>query len=70
MATKSKAEAETETAGAVITVRIPGATNARLGALAAKYPLTKHAIARIALDRGLDAIEADPKWFEKAGKAR
>lgn len=41
---------------------------ARLEKLAEKYPLTKHAIARIALERGLDAIEKDPKWFEKAGK--
>jgi hypothetical protein len=41
---------------------------ARLEKLTAKYPLTKHAIARIALDRGLDAIESDPKWFEKAKK--
>jgi len=34
----------------------------------AKYPLTRHAIAKIALARGLDTIESDPKWFEKAGK--
>jgi len=41
---------------------------ARLEKLAAKYPLTKHAIAKIALARGLDAIEADPQWFENAKK--
>lgn len=40
----------------------------RLERLVSKYPITKHALARIALERGLDAIESDPKWFEKAGK--
>ncbi len=60
----------TATPGPMLSVRLTAGTDARLAALAAKYPLTKHGIARIALERGLDAIDADPKWFEKAGKAR
>ena len=52
-----------------INLRMAEEDAARLEKLAAKYPLTKHAIAKIALDRGLDAIEADPKWFEKARKS-
>lgn len=43
--------------------------DARLDAFVAKYPmLKKHGIALIALERGLAAIESDPKWFEKVGK--
>lgn len=53
----------------VLNLRASGEITARLNALVAKYPLlTKHAIAKVALARGLDAIENDPKWFEKAGK--
>ena len=56
--------------GAVINVRTTVDISDRLDALVAKYPLTKHAIARIVLERGLDAIEADPQWFEKAGPVK
>lgn len=42
---------------------------ARLDALVTKYPmLTRHKLALVALERGLAAIENDPKWFEKVGK--
>lgn len=40
-------------------------------AIVAKYPmLTRHGLALIALERGLAAIETDPKWFEKVGKSK
>jgi hypothetical protein len=32
--------------------------------------LTRHGLALIALERGLAAIETDPKWFEKVGKSK
>lgn len=56
------------TTGNALNIRGSDELTARLEKLVAKYPLTKHAIARIALERGLDAIESDPRWFEKAGK--
>ena len=60
----------TVTEPSVLNLRASGELTARLNALVAKYPLTKHAIAKIALARGLDAIEADPRWFERAGAAK
>mgnify|MGYP001270386242 CR=1 FL=1 len=56
--------------GNALNIRATEDLTLRLEKLAAKYPLTKHAIAKIALGRGLDAIESDPKWFEKAGKEK
>jgi predicted transcriptional regulator len=58
------------TSGTALNIRASEELTERLDKLAAKYPLTKHAIAKIALGRGLDAIESDPRWFEKAGKAK
>lgn len=43
----------------------------RLDAIVARYPMmTRHGLALIALERGLAAIEIDPKWFEKVGKSK
>ena len=54
--------------GYVLSIRTSVESSARLDALVAKYPLlNKHAIARVALKYGLDAIEKDSKWFEKSG---
>ena len=40
------------------------------GALVSQHESTLRALREeIALGRGLDAIESDPRWFEKAGKA-
>lgn len=55
--------------GAIMNIRTTLESSERLDALVVKYPLlSKHAIARVAIERGLDAIENDPKWFEKAGR--
>ena len=52
-----------------MSIRSSDELEARLDALVAKYPMLKrHGIALIALERGLTAIENDPKWFEKVGK--
>lgn len=45
-------------------------TKTRTSSVRASEGLTKHAIAKIALGLGLDAIETDPRWFEKARKAK
>lgn len=51
----------------VLNLRVTPEAAVRLDRLSAKYPvLTRHAIARVALERGLEALEADPRWFEKA----
>ena len=50
-----------------LNLRISERQQQRLDALVRKYPiLAKHAVALVALTRGLDAIENDPAWFEKA----
>jgi len=52
-----------------LSLRSSDELEARLDALVAKYPmLTRHKLALIALERGLAAIEGDPRWFEKVGK--
>ena len=52
-----------------LNLRATATQHAQLETLTAKYPmLTKHAIAKAALDLGLRAIASDPKWMEKAGK--
>lgn len=44
--------------------------DARLDAFVAKYPLlSKHRLTLVALERGLDAMDKDQRWFEKAAKA-
>ncbi len=56
-------------AGSVLNIRTTVESSARLDALVIRYPLlSKHAIARVAMEKGLDVIESDPHWFEKAGK--
>ena len=60
-----------EVRGVVLSLRVPDPLSERLDAMVTKYPmLNRHAIARVALERGLDAIEADPRWFEKAGRGK
>lgn len=55
---------ENEAKGSVVNIRVQSDVSARLDALVAKYPLlTKHAIARAALEKGLTIIEQDPSWF-------
>jgi hypothetical protein len=52
-----------------LSLRSSDELESRLDAIVAKYPmLTRHGLALIALQRGLAAIEGDPKWFEKVGK--
>lgn len=54
-----------------LSLRSSDQLEARLDAVVAKYPmLTRHGLALIALERGLSAIETDPKWFEKVGKTK
>lgn len=54
-----------------MSLRSSESLESRLDAIVAKYPmLTRHGLALIALERGLAAIEGDPKWFEKVGKSK
>lgn len=56
---------------AVVNIRVTEELSKRLDALVAKYPmLNRHALARAALGFGLDTMERDAKWFEKAPKAK
>jgi hypothetical protein len=59
----------TKSAAKPITLRAPADLIARLEAYAAKYPLlSQHRLALLALSRGLDAMDGDPRWFEKVAK--
>jgi hypothetical protein len=52
-----------------ITLRAPADLIVRLEGYATKYPLlSQHRIALLALSRGLDAMDGDPRWFEKVAK--
>jgi hypothetical protein len=52
-----------------ITLCAPASIVARIEAYAAKYPLlSQHRLALLALSRGLDAMDGDPRWFEKTAK--
>lgn len=52
-----------------ITLRAPTDIIARLEAYATKYPLlSQHRLALLALSRGLDAMDGDPRWFENVAK--
>ncbi len=54
-----------------VTLRVPIGVVARMEAYAAKYPLlSQHRLALVALERGLDAMDRDPRWFEKAAKGK
>ena len=57
-----------ETEGKAITLRASADVIARLNAYAARFPLSQHRIALLAIERGLDAMDKDPRWFEKATK--
>ena len=57
--------------GKPISLRPSAGLEARLDAMVAKYPLlNKHKVALAAMERGLDAMELDPRWFEKTGNAK
>lgn len=61
----------TKTSAKSITLRAPAELVVRLEAIAARYTvLTQHRIALRALELGLDAIDKDPRWFEKAAKSK
>lgn len=53
-----------ERLGSTLGVRVTADENERLEALAARIPIaSKHAIARVALRIGLEALEADPARY-------
>jgi hypothetical protein len=57
-------KSDEERLGSTLGVRLTADENARLEALVARVPIvTKHAIARVALRIGLEALEADPARY-------